>query len=203
MTDNNVTTATSPGIAKPLLLSLSVAASLFVLFILPAEYDVDPTGVGALLGIKGMSTFSELTKVANPVASSMAGESDVPVSKYHSPADPPLEFVTVTIELVPFGQAEYKFMMEEGESLVYSWTTDEGLAYADLHGHTMVDGSELLVEYLKSDSVSGDSGNIHTPFTGEHGWYFLNLEEQTQVITLKVAGTFSSHELIDLGSQLP
>lgn len=203
MTDNNVTTATSPGIAKPLLLSLSVAASLFVLFILPAEYDVDPTGVGALLGIKGMSTFSELTKVANPVASSMAGESDIPVSKYHSPADPPLEFVTVTIELVPFGQAEYKFMMEEGESLVYSWTTDEGLAYADLHGHTMVDGSELLVEYLKSDSVSGDSGNIHTPFTGEHGWYFLNLEEQTQVITLKVAGTFSSHELIDLGSQLP
>lgn len=203
MTDNNVTTVTSPGITKPLLLSLSVAASLFVLFILPAEYDVDPTGVGALLGIKGMSTFSELTKVANPVASSMAGESDVPVSKYHSPADPPLEFVTVTIELVPFGQAEYKFMMEEGESLVYSWTTDEGLAYADLHGHTMVDGSELLVEYLKSDSVSGDSGNIHTPFTGEHGWYFLNLEEQTQVITLKVAGTFSSHELIDLGSQLP
>lgn len=203
MTDNNVTTATSPGIAKPLLLSLSVAAGLFVLFVLPAEYDVDPTGVGALLGIKGMSTFSEMTKVANPVASSMAGESDIPVSKYHSPADPPLEFVTVTIELVPFGQAEYKFMMEEGDSLFYSWTTDEGLAYADLHGHTMVDGSELLVEYLKSDSVSGDSGNIHTPFTGEHGWYFLNLEEQTQVITLKVAGTFSSHELIDLGSQLP
>lgn len=203
MTDNVVVTVTSPGITKPLLISLSVAASLFVLFVLPAEYDVDPTGVGALLGIKGMSTFSELKQIANPIASSMAGESDVTVSKYHAPADPPLEFVTVTIELVPFGQAEYKFMMEEGDSLFYSWTTDEGQAYADLHGHTMVDGSELLVEYLKSDSISGDSGSIQTPFTGEHGWYFLNLEEQTQVITLKVAGTFSSHELIDLGSQLP
>jgi hypothetical protein len=203
MTGNNARTVVSSGIARPIIMSLAVAASLFVVFVLPAEYDVDPTGLGALMGIKGMSSYSELKRIANPIASSVAGESDTPASRYHVPIDPPLQFVTVAIELVPFGQAEYKFTMEEGDSLSYSWATDQGEAYADLHGHTMVDGSEVLVEYLKSDSVSGGSGRITTPFAGEHGWYFLNLEEQKQIVTLKVSGTFSAQELIDLGSQLP
>ena len=30
----------------------------FVLFVLPAEFDRDPTGFGALVGIKGMSGYS-------------------------------------------------------------------------------------------------------------------------------------------------
>jgi hypothetical protein len=203
MTDNDAATVVSPGIARPVVIALAVAASVFVLFVLPAEYDVDPTSLGALLGIKGMSSSSELKRIANPIASSMAGDGDTPASQYHLPADPPLQFVTVAIELVPFGQAEYKFTMGEGDSLSYSWATDQGEAYADLHGHTMEDGSEVLVEYLKSDSVTGGSGRITTPFAGEHGWYFLNLEEQKQIVTLKVSGTFSAQELIDLGSQLP
>lgn len=189
-----------PGaIVRQVSIALVLAAGVFLCLILPAEYDVDPTGVGEFLGIKGMSSAEKLILVENPAAD----DSAVGDSKFHMPAVPPLQFLTAEIELEPFGQAEYKFTMKTGESLGYTWSTNEGTVYADLHGHRMVDGSELLVEYLKSDAVAADSGKITAPFAGEHGWYFLNLGKNKQIITLKVSGRFSAQQLIDLGSQLP
>ena len=41
------------------------------------------------------------------------------------------------------------------------------------------------------------SGSIVAPFSGNHGWYWLNIEEHTIEITLKVAGFYS--EIKELG----
>lgn len=180
-------------------IAVVLAVGFFVCFVLPAEYDFDPLGVGALLGINGMSKSESVMIVPNPVF----GDFPASESSFHRPADRPLKFATIDIVLEPFGQAEYKFAMEAGDVLAYTWSTDAGAAYADLHGHTMVDDGELLVEYIKTDSVSVDSGTITAAFAGEHGWYFLNLEKIKQTITLEVGGNFSAQQLIELEPQLP
>jgi hypothetical protein len=177
-------------------LILAIAALLFV--VLPAEYGVDLTGVGSALGVNGLSARPSVQVIENP---EQAAE-DARVTRYHEAYDRPLQFASATIKLVPYGQAEYKFDMLEGGSLSYRWSTDTGLAYSDMHGHTLREGEEIVVQYLESDSVVGASGTIVTPFAGEHGWYFLNLEKGPQTITLEVSGFFSGQALTDLGSQL-
>ena len=48
----------SPGGLLKLSVGALVAALLaMVLFVLPAEYDMDPTGLGEIMGIKGMSGY--------------------------------------------------------------------------------------------------------------------------------------------------
>ena len=37
--------------------ALSAAALVLLLFVLPAEFDIDPTGLGESMGIKGMSGY--------------------------------------------------------------------------------------------------------------------------------------------------
>lgn len=181
-----------------LAVALVLAIAALVFFVLPAEYGVDPTGIGSALGVNGLSAGPRVQMIENP---EQAPE-DARDTRYHQAYQRPLQFARATIELVPYGQAEYKFDMLEGDSLSYRWTTDTGFAYSDMHGHTMHDGEEIIVQYLESDSVAGASGTIVTPFAGEHGWYFLNLEKGPQTITLEVSGIFSGQALTDLGSQL-
>ena len=45
-------------ILVPSLLSFLVAVCVFVVFVLPAEYGRDPTGLGKLMGIDGISAYS-------------------------------------------------------------------------------------------------------------------------------------------------
>ena len=66
-----------------------VAAGLaLVLFVLPAEYDMDLTGAGELMGIKGMAGYS------------VAALSNQPTT-YHKDS--------VTFPLAPFESVEYKY----------------------------------------------------------------------------------------------
>ena len=55
VTDADLSTAAVARIAVAALISALLA---LVLFVLPAEFDTDPTGVGEMLGIKGMAGYS-------------------------------------------------------------------------------------------------------------------------------------------------
>lgn len=181
--------------------AVTVAVIILVLFVLPAEYGKDITGIGKKIGINGMSVSPSDTLSQNP-KSEKANEGGSP----HISFDTPVQFMETEIVLEAYGQAEYKFEMQAGQKVSYKWSVEGGLAYADLHGHTpdlSVSGEgEVLVRYLESDTVSGASGEFKTPFSGEHGWYFLNLETTEIKIKVSASGHWDTRELIPLASQI-
>lgn len=96
---------------------------------------------------------------------------------------------TLELELPMDGMVEYKAIMRQGDSIVFDWTTDNGTVYYDFHGHDDAFGKDFFVRYEDSDSAR-QSGMIVAAFTGEHGWYWLNMNDGPTRITLRVAGFF-------------
>ena len=96
---------------------------------------------------------------------------------------------TVVIALPIDGAIEYKAFMEQGDSIVFDWSTDRGQVYFDFHGHTKAFGGDILVRYEESE---GDerSGMAVAAFSGEHGWYWQNIGNDPTTITLRIAGFF-------------
>ncbi len=179
-----------------------IAIVLLLTIILPAEYDIDPTGVGSVLGIRGLSHQAAVENVnAEIEENAMAAASPL-----HINHQPPLKFVDVDLVLEPYGQGEFKLKMQANARLSYLWHSGTDLVYADLHGHTLVVGEdgeeEIVVRYLETQEGTGESGQFDTPFGGDHGWYFLNLETRPINIRVQISGNFDSHEYIDIGPQI-
>jgi len=178
------------------------AIVLLVTIVLPAEYDIDPTGVGSVLGIRGLSHQA----VVEGVNSEIGENAIAAASLLHINHQPPLKFVDVDLILEPYGQGEFKLKMQANAQLSYLWHSGSDLVYADLHGHTLVLGDEgeqeIVVRYLETQEGMGESGQFETPFGGDHGWYFLNLETRPINIRVQISGNFDSHEYIDIGPQI-
>ncbi len=86
--------------------------------------------------------------------------------------------------------------MQQGDSIVFHWSTDGGQAYYDFHAHDEAFGPEFYTRYNQGEG-SEDSGSIVAAYAGQHGWYWLNLETEAITITLEVAGFYD--ELIEIG----
>lgn len=109
------------------------------------------------------------------------------------------EFATesLTITLDVDAEAEYKALMEQGDAVVYSWTTDGGDVYYDFHAHAPAFGDEFFTRYAEGEGAS-DSGAIVAPYSGQHGWYWLNIASEPVTITLSVAGFYEDIVEIDV-----
>ena len=106
-----MTAAASRQVLAMTLASLVAAVIALLVFVLPAEFDLDPTGLGARLGIKGMAGYQ--------------------VSAL-SPSERALRSDQVEFPLGPFESVEYKYRLEAGEALVYSWDAGSAVVY-DMH----------------------------------------------------------------------
>jgi len=154
-----------------------VAAGLaLVLFVLPAEYDMDLTGAGELMGIKGMAGYS------------VAALSNQPTT-YHKDS--------VTFPLAPFESVEYKYALAQGQSMVFSWQAVSALndpqAELTFDMHSEEKGTD------PEDSVTfdmGRAGSAHgsfvAPFDGIHGWYWENRTGEDIVVELVTTGFYST-----------
>lgn len=106
---------------------------------------------------------------------------------------------TIDIPLEPFGELEYKLGMREGDSIVYRWDAvdlaDPESLYAEFHGHTerVGDAPGTLMFYRKATGAT-ERGALVAPFTGIHGWYLQNSNDDPIVVRLHVAGFY---ELLD------
>lgn len=188
-------------------LALVVAAAVLVVFILPAEYGIDPTRIGALLGIEGMSTAPTrtVTLVDNIGGNEILRDAEIPEFGQPTPlpnpnvhqAEPgPMKMRTMTVELGVDGETEVKAVMRKDQVILYSWQVDDGIIYSDFHGHTPEFGDEFFVRYQEDqEGSSGESGSLVAPFAGEHGWYWLNLNDHPVTVTLNIAGYYD--DMID------
>jgi len=178
------------GLAKHLGIALAGAGLTLAVFILPAEFGIDPTGLGERMGLLALSTASAAQVPDIPMAP--------PETARFYPT--PVKSNVIEIPLDVEGELEYKVRMKAGETLVYSWSVDNGLAYYDFHAASEPAGTDLRYKE-EQDGASGGHGSLVAPFDGIHGWYWLNLEDHPIVITLRVSGFYElrSREEQDVG----
>jgi len=204
---------------KTTLVTMIVAAVVTVILVLPAEYGIDPTGVGGKLGLLDLggsdaqrSNDSATEDASQIVLGAYPGKPvefdryepavlGEPFAKTHSNV---YRTDQLTIKLAIGEEVEYKAVMQQGDALVYSWTVGSGIVYTDFHADPGENAEgypdEYFIRYRESETGSS-SGSIVAPFNGNHGWYWLNIEDNAVEITLNVSGFYDSVTEVYRGSQ--
>ncbi|WP_242127803.1 hypothetical protein [Sphingobium sp. Sx8-8] len=163
------------------------AAAILTLFVLPAEYGIDPSGVGTALGLTGMVAGKPKTVPATPAP---AGASDIPTpSKASISRSTPWRQDEMTIALPPHSGQEVKAHMQKGDSFIFEWKST-GPIKAEMHGEEPNAADDAFTDYWKELEISGGQGDFTAPFAGIHGWYFRNKGETPVTVTVKTVGFY-------------
>jgi len=159
--------------------------------VLPAEYDMDPLGLGKLSGLSRLWAPSDKTIDVRGGSAPLAREY-------------PTGFRTDTVEIPLTGflggrygsELEYKVRMKKGATLIYQWevvgAADPRDFHYDFHGHTTPkSGEEMTVATYKQAFGLRQQGALSAPFDGIQGWLFSNSSDRTpMVVRLKLAGFY-------------
>jgi len=177
----------SADLARATILAALAAAVLLVVVVLPAEYGIDPTGIGPVLGL-----YREPAPEAEPLpANSAAGSGTAAAgagSLFTSPT--PYRSDEMSITLAPGEGAEIKAQMAAGERLVYSWTATGNGVDVDMHGEA-ADGTGGDRSYQAGEFQSSGHGAFEAPMAGNHGWFWQNLNDDPVTVTVKTAGFYT------------
>lgn len=199
-----------------------VALVLLVTVVMPAEYALDPTGAGRLLGLTEMGEIKEqlaeeaaadeaaqmvTVESSSPAADSEPDTADSaqapdsvpetstapekeaqPAEQEPSPipATEPEWQDEVRVVLTPGEGTEFKLTMEEGAVARFSWVSEGGPINFDTHG----DGSGQSISYEKGRGVPEDEGELKAEFTGNHGWFFRNRNDNDITLVLRTGGDY-------------
>ena len=206
---------TSGQLVRSTLIAAGVAAALLVTVVLPAEYGIDPTGVGSVLGLAEMGEIkTQLHQEAEadrsvdqagrapatPAApassekrSSLFGAifAELVISSAAAQTAAPAAAQTqeISITLKPGESTEVKMDMKKGARTTYSWRSEGGAVNHDTHGEGP--GSSEI-SYSKGRSVARDEGVLTAAFDGNHGWFWRNRGSAPVTIKLTASGTFGS-----------
>ena len=185
---------------------LAVIAAIVLLFtvVLPAEYGIDPTGVGKMLRLTEMGQVKQ--QLAEEAAADAAGllENDTPTSE-----TPDIDNVTeqtmdttptdttvadgqwrdeIPFTLTPGEGIEIKMKMESGDKAKYSWVVTGGDVNFDTHG----DAPGQAISYEKGRGIAADEGVLEAAFTGNHGWFWRNRGQSDVQVVLRTRGDYST-----------
>jgi hypothetical protein len=155
-----------------------VAGGVLLVAVLPAEFGIDPLGTGRALGLLalGDASASPLENRAQPHTRDSA------------------EFV-----LEGFQSLEYKYHLNAGDTLVYSWTATGDLVF-DMHADPQGQPGEENVRSFEQATGASRSGVYHAPFTGIHGWFWENRSFEVVTLRLEASGFFDATVLFRDGS---
>jgi hypothetical protein len=94
---------------------------------------------------------------------------------------------------------EYKYRLEKGKALLYSWTATGAVNY-ELHAEPDGAPRGYAQSYEKREAMREASGTLTAPFSGIHGWYWENTTDQPVTVTLQSAGFYNlAHEFREDG----
>jgi hypothetical protein len=177
-------------LAKTTGIALVVAGVLLVTLVLPAEYGIDPVGTGRWLGLTEIASPSlRPVEAVRPAGAVLAPVQNGPLGEY--PAA--FKFDVFEIALGPYEYVEYKYRLEQGATMLYSWTATAPLLQ-DFHGERegAASGGAPIEESFDKQDRRQASGSLTAPFSGIHGWYWENPGGETITIRLTTAGFYSS-----------
>lgn len=163
-------TLSKKGLLWSFVVSLLFAIVIYFVFVMPAEFNKDPTGMGESLGLMVLSA-PEAKKVKTTQPSGFQTNN-------------------TTITVPAHGGVEYKVFLTKGQSLVFSWNTQGAKLYTDFHGEPEGD----TTGYFESHHVTTTNqlnGRLKAPFSGTHGWYWENQSTQDVKVSLELQGQFT------------
>src|SRR5215510_4400625 len=161
--------------------ALLAAGLILVMFVLPAEYGVDPLGTGARVGLLDLGVVGQQVEALTNSAASGGGQTTIVVAQ-----DRPFKQETVEFKVAAREGMEYKYRLDKGEALLYSWKATELLNY-ELHAEPDGAPRGYAQSYEKGAGQREASGTLTAPFAGIHGWYWENPTDRDVTITLTTA----------------
>lgn len=170
------------------------AAFITAAFILPAEYGIDPTGIGQLTGLTAIAEAGDTEAQVQEVQPSPAAAGNLLADASLSPVvkqSTELKSKTMSLTLAPGKGAELKAKMDTGESLVFSWTSDGKPLLVDMHGEAVNAKPDEYTSYWLERAQSSGSGTFVAPFAGTHGWYWKNKGTEPVTVTVTIHGFFA------------
>ncbi|MDP2451792.1 MAG: transmembrane anchor protein [Polaromonas sp.] len=201
-------------LVRSTILAAISALVLLVAVVLPAEYGIDPTGIGRVLRL------TEMGDVKQQLAAQAAADAATATSATQSPATgatpgvvtanavEPLASSTVAtapkettqaaapkmewrdempVTLTPGEGTEIKLKMVQGAKAQYSWVVEGGVVNFDTHG----DAPGKSISYEKGRGVASDEGVLEAAFTGNHGWYWRNRGKSNVKVILRTRGDYT------------
>src|SRR5215207_8231390 len=222
MRDTNTAPSSELPSSRSLLRSTAIAAAtaavLLVTAVLPAEYGVDPTGIGRVLGLTQMGEIKRelameaaataaaaeaaapapvAAEAAAPVPSTTtATTAGLPAAAPAAPAARPpggvgaAKFDAVHVTLRPGEGKEIKLAMRQGASVNYSWSTDRGVVNYDTHADRSEAPAIKYHGYAKGQGKRADQGVLVAAFDGMHGWFWRNRTREVVTVTLRTEGDY-------------
>ena len=197
---------TSRQLLRSTFIAIVAALAILVTIVLPAEYNIDPTGVGRVLGLAQMGEIKvqlaeeaerdrqmdQNTTVPAP-GSSLLGRIFAALVVSPASAQTTSRQDVTTLTLTPGQGAEIKLVMKAGAKADYSWTVSGGVVNFDTHG----DGGGKSISYEKGRAVPGDDGVLEAAFDGNHGWFWRNRGSADVTLTLKTSGAYAEIKRTD------
>lgn len=168
------------------LVAASGAAAILLLFVLPSEYGIDPTGAGAAMGLTDLAASGEMTELERGALrkGQVLSLSNAPIRKDR------WEF-----ELGPFKSIEFKYTMDKGSAMLFHWKATGPLHY-DMHSHPFDGGTALTESYSVSDAKEMQ-GSYVAPFSGIHGWYWQNQSMDNVTLVIEATGGIVESTIFD------
>ena len=190
---------TLPQLTKATALALIVAGAILITAVLPAEYGIDPTGIGKGLGLTTLSASTN----ANTASTLLPAASTATLPNSTAVVAPVVQASTATVTKsgVPFRSdemsltlqpdegSEIKAAMRKGEQFVFTWVADGGKVNFDMHGE-QPNAGEKFTSYWKDKQQTSAQGIFVAPFDGTHGWYWRNRGDKPVTVKVNVSGFY-------------
>ena len=198
---------TSKQLIRSTILAILIASIVLVIAVLPAEYGVDPTGIGKALGLKEMGeikmSLEQETASHNNIVSQNSGNPITPVSTpmplvatpdpqkrvKEKSAKAVVKTDVVEHTLAPGEAIEFKLEMKKDAIAKYKWSTIDGQLNHDTHGDGYR-GTKQSISYKKGHMVTSDEGQIKAAFDGYHGWFWRNRDTKPVMFKLETSGDY-------------
>ena len=165
-----------------------ISVLVYLFLILPAEYNIDPTGVGKKLGLTVLS--EPAIKIVKKETVNNQDINDLKVIEKKSTGAFEFREDTVSVTVPSQKGIEYKFNIKEFGNLTYEWKTSDGSSiFFDFHGEPAGD----TTGYFESFTIATTDqmkGSASVPFEGLHGWYWKNTSNKDIIIELKTSGNY-------------
>lgn len=195
---------TSKQLTRSSVIAAVCAAALLATVVLPAEYGIDPTGIGRVLRMTEMGDIKQQlaaeaaadAAAAAPVAPAQTAGTTLGVSSANAAQPAPAMVAAapkvvwrdeMPVILTPGEGTEIKLKMAEGAKVQYSWVVEGGAVNFDTHG----DAPGKSISYEKGRGVASDEGVLEAAFTGNHGWYWRNRGEANVKVVLRTRGDYT------------
>lgn len=185
-------------IVKQVLIALVVGTILLVSAVLPAEYGIDPLGIGKATGFSklyvGEANTEMLASGPHKILQleNVGSGAEVPKPAAAGNPAPATQLAERTDEVnvvIPAGKGlEYKVDMLKHGNLRYEWITDKGELYFDFHGEVKNNSN-----YFESYTIAYSNnmvGSLLAPFEGPQGWYFKNNSNEDITVKIRMKGQY-------------